>query len=117
MPEAGNILEQLANLDPILREEIAIQLFQGLNKEQRQGSTLHYPSIVATPNVCGGAARLIRTRIPIWTLELMRRQGISEIDMLRSFPNIKAADLVQAWSYADQHREEMTEAIRENEEA
>ncbi len=117
MPEPGNILEQIAGLDPIAREEIAVRLWRDLSPQQRQGAGLDHPSIVATPNVCGGAARLIRTRIPVWTLEQMRRESVSEIDILRSYPTIKAADLVQAWSYADQHRQEMSDAIRDNEAA
>jgi uncharacterized protein (DUF433 family) len=76
----------------------------------------HYPSIVTTPTVCGGAARLIRTRIPVWTLERMRQLGCSEIDILRSYPNLRAIDLVQAWSYVAQHRSEIEQAIRDNEE-
>lgn len=77
--------------------------------------TYEYPSIVRTPGVCGGAARLIRTRIPVWTLERMRQLGVSEIDILRSYPTLRAVDLVQAWSYAARHRSEIEQAIRENE--
>jgi uncharacterized protein (DUF433 family) len=75
-----------------------------------------FPSIVASPAVCGGAARLIRTRIPVWTLERMRQLGISESDILKSYPTLRAADLVQAWSYVDRHRDEIEKAIRDNEE-
>ena len=73
------------------------------------------PSIVATPGVCGGAACLIRTRIPVWTIERMRQLGVSEIDILRSYPNLKARDLVEAWAYVTRHKNEIEKAIRENE--
>jgi uncharacterized protein (DUF433 family) len=46
----------------------------------------------------------------------MRQLGVSESDILKSYPTLRAADLVQAWSYADHHRQEIEEAIRENEE-
>lgn len=78
--------------------------------------TLHSPSIVSTPRVCGGVPRIIRTRIPVWTLERMRQLGLSEADILRSYPALRAVDLVQAWGYAETHRNEIERQIRENEE-
>jgi uncharacterized protein (DUF433 family) len=50
-------------------------------------------------NICGGAARIKGTRIPIWTLENLRRQGFSEAEILDSYPSLKARDLVTAWDY------------------
>ena len=79
----------------------------------RQGM---WSNIVATPGVCGGVARIIRTRIPVWTLERMRQLGVSEGEILRSFPSLRAIDLVQAWIYAENHREDIERQIRENEE-
>lgn len=75
-----------------------------------------FPNIVATPGVCGGVARIIRTRIPVWLLERMRQLAVSETEILRSYPTLCAVDLVQAWSYVDSHREEIERQIRENEE-
>ena len=46
----------------------------------------------------------------------MRQLGVAEADILRSYPSLRAVDLVQAWAYADAHRAEMDEQIRENEE-
>jgi uncharacterized protein (DUF433 family) len=70
---------------------------------------------VATPGVCGGVPRIIRTRIPVWTLERMRQLGVSEVDILHNYPTLKAIDLVQAWAYVDAHREDIQKPIRENE--
>ena len=69
------------------------------------------------PNVCGGEPCIVRTRIPVWVLEQARRLGTSEADLLRSFPTLRAADLVNAWSYVRSHSEEIDWQIRENEEA
>jgi uncharacterized protein (DUF433 family) len=77
---------------------------------------LRTPAIVATPGVCGGAARIIRTRVAVWTLERMRQLGLSEADILRSFPSLRAVDLVQAWAYVDEHRAEIQRLIEANEE-
>ena len=76
-----------------------------------------FPLIVHTPNVCGGSARLIRTRIPVWSIERMRQLGAKDVDILLCYPSLTAIDLVQAYSYVLSHREEIETDIRENEEA
>jgi uncharacterized protein (DUF433 family) len=76
-----------------------------------------WPGIERTPGVAGGDACIVRTRIPVWTLEGYRRLGWSEAKILDNFPSLSAADLVNAWAYADAHREEIDTAIQENEEA
>lgn len=74
-----------------------------------------WPGVEKTPGVVGGEARIVRTRIPVWTLENYRRLGWSEARILQNYPTLRAADLVNAWAYADAHREEIEQAIRENE--
>jgi uncharacterized protein (DUF433 family) len=76
-----------------------------------------FPGIDTDPRVCGGEPRIVRTRIPIWTLEQARRLGISEADLLRSYPTLHAADLANAWAYVRAHRVEIDEQIRANESA
>jgi uncharacterized protein (DUF433 family) len=76
-----------------------------------------FPGIESRPEVCGGAACIIRTRIPVWVLEQSRRLGISEADLLRSYPSLRAEDLANAWAYVRSHRDEIDREIRENEEA
>lgn len=75
------------------------------------------PGIDETPGVCGGAACIARTRIPVWVLEEARRRGAGEADLLRSYPTLRAEDLANAWAYARAHREEIDREIRENEAA
>lgn len=77
--------------------------------------TQTFPGIDSDPQICGGAARLSRTRIPIWTLARSRQLGISEADLLHAYPTLRAEDLANAWSYERAHREEIETAIRENE--
>ena len=57
----------------------------------------------------------MRTRIPVWTLENFRRQGLSEGAMLQAFPTLCAEDLVNAWAYVRAHREEIEGDIAGNE--
>ena len=76
-----------------------------------------FPGIDAHPNVVGGEACIVRTRIPVWTLVQARRLGMSESDILRSYPILRAEDLANAWAYARLHPEEINQHIHENETA
>jgi uncharacterized protein (DUF433 family) len=76
-----------------------------------------FPGIESVPNVCGGDPVIVRTRIPVWVLEQLRRQGVSESEILQSYPTLRAEDLANAWAYVRGHREEIETQIRENEEA
>ena len=73
--------------------------------------------IESAPGVCGGEARIVRTRIPVWVLEQTRRLGASEADLLRAYPTLRAADLVNAWAYVASHRDEIDAHIHDNETA
>ena len=73
------------------------------------------PGIESRPGVCGGEPCIIRTRIPVWALEQARRLGISEADILRSYPTLRAEDLAHAWAFVRAHREEIERQIAENE--
>ncbi len=76
-----------------------------------------WPGIEKTPGVAGGVACVLRTRISVWLLENYRRLGWTEAKILSSYPSLRAADLVHAWAYVDAHREEIEQAIRQNEAA
>ncbi len=65
------------------------------------------PGIERTEGVCGGAACVVRTRIPVWLLESYRRAGTSEAELLTMYPTLRAEDLQHAWWYADSHRQEI----------
>jgi uncharacterized protein (DUF433 family) len=76
-----------------------------------------WPGIEKTPGVAGASACIVRTRIPVWVLENYRRLGWTEATILASYPTLRAADLVHAWAYADARRQEIDEAIHQNETA
>ena len=73
--------------------------------------------IEITPGVCGGDPCIVRTRIPVWLLERYRRLGVTERDLLDSYPALQAADLANAWAYARIHAAAIDEQIQSNEEA
>jgi uncharacterized protein (DUF433 family) len=74
-----------------------------------------FPGVESSADICGGDPCLVRTRIPVWVLEQMRRQGASEEQLLRSYPSLRAGDLAAAWAYVRLHRIEIEEQIRVNE--
>ena len=73
--------------------------------------------ITKTADVCGGEACIAGTRIAVWLLIEARRLGINEVQLLQDYPHISAADLVNAWIYADAYPEEIEAAICANEAA
>jgi uncharacterized protein (DUF433 family) len=74
-----------------------------------------FPGIDTNPLVCGGEACVVRTRIPIWLLVRARSFGMSEAEILRSYPTLRAEDLANAWGYYRTHRDEIDNEIKENE--
>jgi uncharacterized protein (DUF433 family) len=76
-----------------------------------------FPGIDSQPDVCGGAACIVRTRIPVWLLLQAKRLGISEQQLLANYPTLRAEDLVNAWAYARAHAAEIEEQIRGNQTA
>jgi len=74
-----------------------------------------FPGIEKTPGVCGGSACIVRTRIPVWLLVEARRAGASEVDLLLSYPTLRAEDLINAWAYYRANKEEIEHEIVENE--
>ena len=76
-----------------------------------------WPGVERIPDVAGGEACIVRTRIPVWALENYCRLGWNEATILENYPMLRAADLVNAWAYADAHRQEIEQAIRSNDEA
>ena len=64
--------------------------------------------------MCGGDARIAKTRIPIWSLVNYRILGANDVRILQDFPHVSAADLANAWAYAEAYPDEIEQAIIEN---
>ncbi len=103
------LLDQLAALSKAEKAEVVAKLAQDIGDA--------WPGIEKTAGVVGGAACIVRTRIPVWLLESYRRLGWTEAKLLSNYPTLRAADLVHAWAYAEAHRPEIEEAIAQNEAA
>ena len=75
------LLDFEKQLDTLTRAEKA-QILQWVVRDLGDA----FPGIESRPGVCGGEPCIVRTRIPVWVLEQSRRLGISEADLLRSYP-------------------------------
>lgn len=102
------IEHQLLNLSLSDKAEIV----QSLTKT----SSLGGKGITKKPGVCGGEACIAGTRIAVWLLVEAQQLGISEAQLLQDYPHLTAADLVNAWAYADAYPEEIATAINANNE-
>lgn len=71
-----------------------------------------WPGIQKTPGVMGGDACIRQTRIPVWLLVSLRQQGATETYLLEDYPDLTAADLTNAWLYAENNAEEVNAALR-----
>jgi uncharacterized protein (DUF433 family) len=100
---------QILALTPADRAEVIQLLIQTLPN----GSQV----IKKTPGVCGGDACVGNSRIPVWSLVHDRQLGMSDAQILEAFPDLTAADLVNAWAYAEAYSTEIETAIQENEAA
>ncbi len=71
-----------------------------------------------TPDVIGGDACIRKTRIAVWMLVESRKLGMTDEEIRTRYdPPLSQDDLDAAWEYYQQNREEIEQAIRENEEA
>src|SRR5205809_6208766 len=104
-------LQDAEKLLPALSRAEKAQLLQSVINDLGDA----FPGIESRPGVCGGEPCIVRTRIPVWVLEQARRQGVSEADLLRSYPTLRAEDLANAWAYVRSHRDEIDRQIEENE--
>jgi uncharacterized protein (DUF433 family) len=71
--------------------------------------------IQKTPGVIGGDACVRNTRIAVWMLLDARNLGMTDETIRDRYqPPLTQADLNAAWSYYEQHREEVELALKEN---
>ncbi len=73
------------------------------------------PLIRKTPDVCGGDACVRETRIMVWLLVALRRQGMTDAKLIDNYPGLNENDLAAAWEYARLHPAEIEGAITANE--
>jgi uncharacterized protein (DUF433 family) len=83
----------------------------------RKPAARPFPGIQQTRGVCGGDPCIRKPRIPVWVLVRGRQLGMTEAELLDSYPSLQAQDLVNAWAYMKTHRDEIERQILANESA
>jgi uncharacterized protein (DUF433 family) len=68
--------------------------------------------IIKDPNICGGEAHIANTQIAVWELVNAQRLGYSDSDILQSYPQLSAIDLVNAWDYAETWADEIAQTLQ-----
>ncbi|MEN8443488.1 MAG: DUF433 domain-containing protein [Cyanobacteria bacterium J06555_13] len=74
-------------------------------------SILITKTIQKTTGVCGGHARVRNTRIPVWTLVSLTKQGMDENELLKDFPGLTHFDLLAVQSYYKASKTEIDDLI------
>ena len=69
------------------------------------------PYIEQRPDVQGGDPCIAGTRMPVWVLAAIHKQGDTVEDVLEAYPNLSAAQVHAALSYYYEHRAEMDAVI------
>lgn len=103
------IEHQFLNISLADRVAIIQRLTKNLTKSGK--------GITKTAGVWGGEACIAGTRIAVWLLVEAQQLGITEAQLLQDYPHITAADLVNAWTYAEAYPEEIAVVILANNEA
>ena len=67
--------------------------------------------ILSRPGVQGGSPCIRGTRIPVWVLAAIHKQGDTPEDILDLYPNLSAAQVYAALSYYYEHRPEIDAEI------
>ncbi len=111
------IVNIMSSVDVLKQTEMAIagmserdrkRLFEKFARDATTG-------IEKNAGVMGGVACIRQTRIPVWLLYRARQLGLSEGDLLKSYPGLTAEDLVNAWDYATSNLDEIESQIQANE--
>jgi len=72
-------------------------------------------SIQKTIGVCGGDARVRNTRIAVWTIISLQKQGADRVEILRNFPSLNNDDFSNIQAYYTEHQLEIDNAIASTE--
>jgi uncharacterized protein (DUF433 family) len=70
--------------------------------------------VTRTPGVGGGDACIRGTRIMVWLLVAMQKDGKDDAALLADYPTLTPADLDAAWDYYRRHPVEVEQSIWEN---
>ena len=71
--------------------------------------------VTRTEGISGGKTRIRNTRHTVAGLAVWRNLGLLDAEILERHPDLSETDLIAAWNYLAQHREEIADAIQADE--
>jgi type III restriction enzyme len=74
-----------------------------------------HPYIMRQENVCGGRSVVAGTRIPVWSVIKWYKLGMAIEDIIREFPQLKPAQVHDAFSYYYDNMNAVEKDIADNE--
>ena len=93
--------------------ESLVQVIESLSPEDYSlfQKTLTSRNIQKTEGICGGHARIRNTRIPVWTIISLQKQGAEDQELLHNFPVLTTFDLITARNYYQNYSLEIDNII------
>ena len=76
-------------------------------------SSHDWSPIVRTEGVCGGRACVAGTRLAVWLLEALRRDGCSDADIVRRYPQLSLPNLAAACQFVSDNIVEIENDLRQ----
>ena len=90
------------------------EIMNNRNKTRFDGElAIICPAVAVTPGVCGGAARISGTRIPVWQLWQNHNSGVSDDQLSKAF-GIDLATLKSVWQYCELNAESLNRLVEAN---
>ena len=78
-------------------------------------SQVKHPYIVKRRGVCGGKPVIAGTRIPVWAIAGWSHRGYAAEKIQKEiYPSLGLAEIYDALSYAQDHKEEIDRQLAEN---
>ncbi len=78
-------------------------------------ATICYPHVVKTPGVCGGRARIDGTRVRVYNVVALHKDGASDEKIREAYPDLTPAQIHAALAYYYDNREEIDAELAEDE--
>jgi type III restriction enzyme len=77
---------------------------------------VQFVTVVRTPGICGGRARIAGTRIPVWALCALWRAGADDAEIMTAYPTLLEHHLESAKQHIQEFEHEIENDLQEQEE-
>jgi uncharacterized protein (DUF433 family) len=78
-------------------------------------ATIAYPHVVKTTGVCGGRARIEGTRVRVYNVAFLHKDGATDGKIHEAYPDLTPAQIHAALAYYYDNREEIDAELAEDE--